>query len=188
MTGHPADLGKRRPVLSGRSQHGPESTPGQLSGKRGTMSSLTPEPGGYPGKPTPGSKGRNPTYRDQNPTTYDATSASRTTRMEKPHPADQHQRPISPLTTSVGKPATTEPGNEAPTTETPGATHNTRDEAAIRATQAPHIPEATSARAHGRIRREPPLNTTWIVRRTPLGSAIRTALTALQAPLLPLAA
>jgi len=67
-------------------------------------------------------------------------------------------------------------------TETPGATHNTRDEAAIGATQAPHIPEATSALAHGRTRREPPLNTTWIDRRTPLGSAIRTASTALQAP------
>jgi len=29
-------------------------------------------------------------------------------------------------------------------TEAPGATHNTRDEAAIGATQTPHIPEATS--------------------------------------------
>jgi len=108
--------------------------------------------------------------------------------MEKPHPADQHQRPISPLTTSVGKPTTSEPGYEAPTTETPSATHNTREEAAIGATQAPHIPEATSARAHGRTRREPPLNTTWIVSRTPLGSAIRTASTALQAPPLSFAA
>jgi len=107
--------------------------------------------------------------------------------MEKPHPADQHQRPISPLTASVGKPATSEPGNEAPTTETPGATHNTRNEAAIGATQMPHIPEATSTRAHGGTRGESPLNTTWIVRRTPLGSAIRTASTALQAPPLPFA-
>ena len=152
------------------------------------MGSLTPEPSGYPGKPTPRSKGGNPTYRDQNPPTYDATSASRTTRMEKPHQADQYQCPVSPLTTSVGKPATSKSGNEAPTTETPGTTHNTRDEAAIGATQAPHIPEATSARAHGGTRRESPLNTTWIVSRTPLGSAIRTASTTLQAPPLPLAA
>jgi len=185
MSGHSADPGKRCPVLSGGSQHGPESTPGQLPGKRGTVGSLTPEPGGYPGKPTPGSKGGNPTYRDQNPTTYNATSARRTTHMEKPHPADQHQCPISPLTTSVGKPATSEPRDEAPTTETPGATHNTQDKAAIGATQAPHIPKATSVRAHGRTRREPPLNTTWIVCRTPLGSAIRTASTALQTPPLP---
>jgi len=146
------------------------------------MGSRTPEPGGHPGKPAPGSKGGNPTYCDQNPTTHNATSASRTTRMEKPHPADQHQRPIGPLTTSVGKPATSEPGNEATTPETPGATHNTRDEAAIGATQTPHMPEATSTRAHGRTRGESPLNTTWIVRGTPLGSAIQTTSTALQAP------
>jgi len=156
MSGHSADPGQQRSVLSGGSQHGPEPIPGQLSGKHGTMSSLTPEPSSCPGKPTPGSKGGNPTYRDQNPPTYNATSASRTNRMEKPHPADQHQCPLSPLTTSIGKPATSEPGNEAPMAETPGATHNTRHEAAIGATQVPHIPEATSARAHGRTRREPP--------------------------------
>jgi len=77
-----------------------------------------------------------------------------------------------------------EPGTEALTTETPSSTHNARNEAAIGATQMPHIPEATSARARGRTRREPPLNTTCIVRRTPLRSAIRTTSTAFQAPLL----
>ena len=107
--------------------------------------------------------------------------------MEKPHPADQHQCPISPLTTSAGKPATSESGNEAPTAETPSATHHTRDEAAIGATQGPHIPEATSARVHGRTRREPPLNPTWIVSRTPFGPAIRTASTTHQVPPLPFA-
>jgi len=89
------------------------------------MGRRTPEPGGRPGKPAPESKSGNPTYRDQSPTTYNATSASRTTRMEKPHPANQHQRPISPLTTSVGKPTTSEPGNETPMIEARGATHNT---------------------------------------------------------------
>jgi len=187
MSGHSADPDKQRPVLSGGSQHGPESTPGQFSGKHGTMGRRTPEPGGRPRKPAPGSKGGNPTYRDQSPTTYNATSASRTTRMEKPHPANQHQRPLSPLTTSAGKPTTSEPRNETPTAEAPGATHNTRDEAAIGATQTSHIPEATSARAQGRARREPPLNTTRMVRRTPLGPAIRTTSTARQTPPLSLA-
>jgi len=167
MSGHSADPGKQHPVLSGGSQHGPKSTPGQLSGKRGAMGSRTPEPGGHPGKPTPGSKGGNPTYCDQNPATHNATSASGTTRMEKPYPTDQHQCPISPLTTSIGKPTTSEPGTEALTTETPGGTHNARNEAAIGATQTPHITEATSARACGRTRRESSLNTTGIVRRTP---------------------
>ena len=101
--------------------------------------------------------------------------------MEKPHLADQNQCPIGPLTTGVGKPATSEPGTEAPTTETPSSTHDARNEAAIGATQTPHIPEATSTRARGRTRRKSPLDTTWIVRRTPLGPAIRTASTAFQA-------
>jgi len=146
------------------------------------MGSRTPEPGGHPGKPTPGSKGGNPTYCDQNPATQNTTSASGTTRMEEPHPADQHQCPISPLTTSIGKPTTSVPRTEAQTTETPSGTHNARNEAAIGATQTPHIPEATSARAHGRTRREPPLNTTWIIHRTPIGSALPTALTAFELP------
>ena len=108
------------------------------------MGSRTPELGGHPGKPTPGSKGGNPTYCDQNHATHNSTSTSGTTRMEKPHSADQHQCPISPLTTRIGKPATSESGTEAPTTETPGGTHNARNEAAIGAAQTPHIPEATS--------------------------------------------
>ena len=108
------------------------------------MGSRTPEPSGHPGKPTPGSKGRNPTYCDQNPATRNATSTGGTTRMEKSHPADQHQCPIGPLTTSIGKPATTEPGTEAPQTETPGGTHDAGNEAAIGATQTPHIPKAIS--------------------------------------------
>jgi len=126
-------------------------------------------------------------YCDQNPATHNATSAGGTTRMEKPHPADQHQCPISPLTTSIGKPTTSEPGTETPTTETPSGTHNARNEAAIGATQTPYIPEATSTRARGRTMRESPLNTTWIVHRTPLGSAIRTVSTTFQAPPLPFA-
>jgi len=120
------------------------------------MGSHTPEPSGHPGKPTPRSKGRNPTYRDQNPATRNATSAAGTTRMEKSHPTDQHQCRAGPLTTSVGKPATTEPRTEAPSTETPGGTHDAGNETAIRATQTPHIPKATSTRARGRTRRKSP--------------------------------
>ena len=81
---------------------------------------------------------------NQNPATHNATSASRTICMEKPHPADQHQHPIGPLTTSTGKPATLKPGTDAPTTETPRGTHNAGNEAATGATQTPHIPKATS--------------------------------------------
>ena len=80
--------------------------------------------------------------------------------MEKPHPADQHQCPIGPLTISVGKPATSEPGSEAVTTETPGVTHDAGNQAAIGATQTPHISKATSTRDRGRTRRKSPLDTT----------------------------
>ena len=107
------------------------------------MGSRTPEPGGHPGKPTLRSKGGNPTYYNQNPVARNATGTSGTTRMEKPHPTDQHQCAIGPLTPSVGKPAAPEPVTKAPTTETPSGTHNTGNEAAIRATQTPHIPKAT---------------------------------------------
>jgi len=67
-------------------------------------------------------------------------------------------------------------------TATPGSTHNAGNEAVIGATQTPHIPKATSTRARGRTRRKSPLDTTWIVRRTSFGSAIRTTLTVCQAP------
>jgi len=107
--------------------------------------------------------------------------------MEKSHSADQHQYPVGPLTTRVGKPTTSEPGTKAAMTETPGTTHNARNEAAIRATQTPHIPKASSTRARGRTRRKSPLDTTWIICRTPLGPAIRTASTAFPAPPLPFA-
>jgi len=146
------------------------------------MGSCTPEPSGHLGKPTPGSKGRNPTYRNQNPTTHNATSASGTTCMEKSHPADQHQCPVGPLTTSIGKPATTKPGTEVPLTETPAGTYDAGNEVAIGATQTPHIPKATSTRARGRTRRKSPLDTAGIIRRTSFGSAIRTTSTACQAP------
>ena len=107
--------------------------------------------------------------------------------MEKPRPTDQHQCPISSLTTYVGKPATPEPRTEAPTTETPGGTYHTRDEAAAGATQMPHIPKATSTRARGGTRRRSPLDTTRIVCGTSLGHAIGTAPTAFPAPPLPFA-
>jgi len=107
--------------------------------------------------------------------------------MEKPCPSDQHQRPIGPLTTSAGKPAVSEPVTEAPTTETPGGTHDAGNEAAIGATQTPHFPKATHTWACGRKRRKPSLNTTRIVRGTPLGPAVRTSSTAFQAPPLAIA-
>ena len=151
------------------------------------MGSCTPEPGGHPGKSTPGGKGGNPTPCDQNSVTRNVTGTSGTTRLEKPDPTDQHQCPIGPLTTSVGKPAASKPVTKAPTTETPGGTHDVGNEAAIRVTQMPHIPEATSTRARSRTGRKPPLDATGIVRGTPLRPAIRTAPTAFQAPLLPFA-
>jgi len=69
--------------------------------------------------------------------------------MEKPHTPDQHQHPIGPLTTNVGKPATPKPVPDVPATETSGGTHNTRDEAVTGATQTPRVPKATSTQAHG---------------------------------------
>jgi len=92
--------------------------------------------------------------------------------MEKSHSADQHQYPVGPLTTSAGKPATTRPGTEAPPTETPGGAHDAGNEAAIGATQTPHIPKATSTRALGRTRRKSPFDTAGIIRRTSFGLAI----------------
>jgi len=124
------------------------------------MGSCTPEPGGHPGKSTPGSKGGNPTPCDQNPVTRNPTGTGRTTRLEKPPPTDQHQRPIGPLTTSVGKLAAFKPVTKAPTTETPGGTHDTGNEAATGATQTPHIPEGTCTRTRNRTGRKPPLDAT----------------------------
>jgi len=124
------------------------------------MGGHSPEPSGHPGKPALRGKGGNPTHCDQSPITRNTTSTSGTSHIEKPYPTDQHQRPIGPLTVSVGEPAASEPVTKAPTTETPGATHYAGNEAAIRATQTPHIPKATRTRAHDRTRGKPPLNTT----------------------------
>jgi len=152
------------------------------------MGSRTPEPGIHPGKPTPGSKRGDPTHCDQNPATRNATSASGTTCMEKPHPSNQHQRPLGSFTTSVVKPATPKPGTNAPTAETPGATHNTRNEAAAGATPTPHIPKATGTRTRGTTRRRSPFDTTPVICRATLGPAVRTAPTAFPAPPLPFTA
>jgi len=119
---------------------------------------------------------------DQDPATRNATGASGTTCMEKPHPADQPQCPISPLATSGGKPATPKPGTDAPTTETSSGTYNARNEAAAGATQAPRIPKATSTRARSRARRKSPLDTTRIVSGTSFGPAILTIPTTFPAP------
>jgi len=146
------------------------------------MGGCTPEPGIHPGKPTPGGKSRNPTHCDQDPATRNTTSASGNTCMEEPRLADQHQRPIGPLATSNGKPATPKPGTDAPTTETPGDTHNARNEAAAGATQAPRVPKATSTGARGRARRKSPLDTTRIVSATSFGCAVQTTPTAFPAP------
>ena len=163
MSSHLAGSGKQCPVLPGRSQHGPESTPGQLSGKRGIMGSRTPDPGVHHGKPTPGSKSRNSTHSDQNPATCNATSASGTTCMKKPRPTNQHQRSIGSLTTSIGNPTTPESGTNPPMTETPGATHDARNEAATGAITMPHIPKATGTRTRGRTGRRSPHDTTRII-------------------------
>jgi len=145
------------------------------------MGDCTPEPGIHPGEPTPGGESRNPTHCDQDPATRNTTGASGTTCMEKPRPADQYQRPIGPLATSARKPATPKPETDAPTTETPGGTDNARNEAAAGATQAPHVPKATSTGARGRARRKSPLDTTRIVSRTSFGPAVRTTPTAFPA-------
>jgi len=109
--------------------------------------------------------------------------------MEKPWPADPHQRSISPLTTGFGKPATPKPGPDVATTETSGSTLNARNEAEAGATQTPSVPEATSARTHsGSERTSSPLNTTRIVRGTPLGPTIRTTPTDFPAPPFPFVA
>jgi len=146
------------------------------------MGSRTPESGSHPGKPTPGSKSRNPTHCDPNPVTHNTTSTNSTSGMEKPGEADQHQCPISPLGTSAGKPATPKPGTKAPTTETAGGTHDTRNEAATGAAQAPRIPKATNLWASGGTRREPPLYTPRISSRISVGPTLGTSLTAFLAP------
>ena len=181
-SGHSSGLGEQRPVLPDGSQHGLESTPGQLSGKRGTVGSRTPEPGVHPGKPTPGGESRDPMHCNQNSATHTTASAGGTTHMEKPHLPDQHRHLIGLLATSIGKPAALNPRPDVPTTETPGGTHNARDETATGATQTPSIPKPTSTQARGRKRRSSPLNTTWIIRETFLGSAVRTTPTAFPAP------
>ena len=182
MSGHSAGSSERCPVLPGRSKHSPKSTSGQLSGQRGIMGGGTPEPGIHPGKPTPGSKSRNPMHCDPDPTTHNTTSADSTPCVEKPCEADQHQHPNSPLETSAGKPATPEPKTNAPTTETPGSTPDAGNEAAAGAAQAPRVPKATSLRASGRTRRKPPFYTTWIDSRTSFGPTIPTTLTASSTP------
>ena len=146
------------------------------------MGGCTPEPGNHPGEPSLGGKSRNPTHCDQDPATRNTTGASGTACMEKPCPTDQHQRSIGPLGTRAGKPATPKPGTDAATTETPGGTHNARNEAAAGATQAPCVPKATSTRARGRARRKSSLDTTRIVSRTSFGPAVRTTLTAFPTP------
>jgi len=146
------------------------------------MGSRSPEPGVRPGKPTPGGKSRDPTHCDQNPATRTTISAGGTTHMEKPRPPYQYQCPIGSLTTSVGEPATPKPGPDVLTAETPGGTHNARDEAATGATQMPRVPKATSTRARGRARRSSPLNTTRVVHGTSLGPAIRTTSTTSPTP------
>ena len=148
------------------------------------MGGCTPEPGIHPGKPTPGGKSRNTTHCDQDPATRNAIGASKTTCMEKPRPADQHQRPIGPLTTSTGEPTTPKPGTDATTTETPGGTRNARNEAATGATQVPRVPKATSTQAGGRTRRKSPLNTTRIISGTSFGPAVGTTSTTFPTPLL----
>ena len=125
---------------------------------------------------------------DQNPATRNAISTSGTTCMEKPRPTNQHQRPLGSLTTSVGKPTTPKPGTNAPTTETPGASHNARNEAATGATPTPHIPKATGTRIRGRTRRRSPLDTTQIICGATLRPAVRTTPTAFPAPPLPFTA
>jgi len=145
------------------------------------MGGRTPESGSHPGKPTPGSKSRNPTHCDPNPVTHNTTSANSTSGMEKPGKADQHQRPISPLGTSAREPTTSKPGTNAPTTETPRGTHDARDEAAAGTAQAPRIPKATNLWAGDGTRREPPLYTTWIRSRTSVGPPLGTTPTAFPA-------
>ena len=108
------------------------------------MGACTPEPGSHPGKPTPGGKNRNPTHCDQDPATHNATNTSKTTSVEKPCPADQHQHPISPLATSTAKPTAPKPRTDVPTTKAPGSTHNAGDEAMAGATQVPRVPKTTS--------------------------------------------
>jgi len=141
-----------------------------------------PESGSHPGKPTPGSKSRNPTHWDPNPVTHNTTSTDSTSGMEKPGEADQHKCPIGPLGTGAGEPATPKPGTNAPTTETPGGTHDARNKVAAGAAQAPRIPKATNLWAGGRPRREPPLYTTRMSSRTSVGPTLGTTPTAFPAP------
>jgi len=172
MSGHSAGSSKRCPVLPGRSKYSPKSASGQLPGQRGIMGGSTPEPSSHPGKPTPGSKSRNPTHCDPDPATHNTTSADSTPCVEKPGQADQHQCPISPLGTGAGKPVTPKPGTNAPTTETPGGTHDAGNEAAAGAAQTPCVPKATNLRASGGTRREPPLYTPRISSRTSFGPTL----------------
>jgi len=146
------------------------------------MGGRTPETGSHLGRPTPGSKSRNPTHCDTNPVTHNTTKTNSTSGMEKPSEADQHQRPISPLGTSAGEPTTPKPRTNAPTTETPSGTHDARDEAAAGAAQTPRIPKATNLWAGDGTRGEPPLYTTGISRQTSIGPPLGTTLTAFPAP------
>ena len=187
MPGHPAGTGKRRPVLFGGSQRGPKSTPGQLSGKRGTMGSCPPKSDVLPGKPTPGSESGNPTHCDQNSATRNATGAPKPANVEKPCPTNQYQRPFSAFSCSVGKPVTPKPRTTYPTTETPGATHDAGNETATGGTSASHLPKTTGARACGRARRKSPINTPRIICGTTLWPAVRATLSTSPAPPFPLA-
>jgi len=157
MSSHSAGPSKRHPVFPGRGQHSPEPASGQLPGQRRVMGCRTPELGSHPGKATPGSKSRNPTHCDPNPVTHNTTSTDSTSGMEKPGEADQHQCPIGPLGTSAREPATPKPRTNAPTTETPGGTHDARNVTAAGSVQAPRIPRATNLWADSGTRREPPL-------------------------------
>ena len=74
------------------------------------------------------------------------------------------------------------PGTNAPTTETPGGTHDARDEAAAGAAQAPCIPKATNLWVGGGTRGEPPLYTARISSRTSIGPTLGTTPTAVPAP------
>jgi len=70
-------------------------------------------------------------------------------------------------------------------TETPGGTHDARNEAAAGAAQAPRIPKATNLWASSGTRMEPPLYTTRISSRTSVGPTLGTTPTAF--PVTPLA-
>jgi len=94
--------------------------------------------------------------------------------MEKPRPADQHQRSIGPLTTSFGKPVTPKHSPYYPTKQT----NDARNKAAAGGAHMPGLPVATNTRTFGG-----PWGSSSLITRVPLGTTLGPSLSTTLTPL-----